>query len=120
MRRVLLSLALLFAFSVIVPSTALANGCGSAGDSQYFDPLQNCNTQPPPPTHTSSPPPPVTTYPTTTQPTTTQPTVTLAASSDPGSKSLPFTGLDLAPVVVIAVALVGGGLVLRRLAARDG
>ncbi|HLJ01911.1 MAG TPA: hypothetical protein VKT31_00645 [Solirubrobacteraceae bacterium] len=115
MRRVLFSLALLFAFSVIAPSNALADGCGSAGNSQYFDPLQSCNTQPPPPTHTSSTPPPVTTY-----PTVTQPTVTVAASSDPGSKSLPFTGLNLVPVIVIAVALVGGGLVLRRLAAHDG
>jgi hypothetical protein len=114
-RRVLLSLALLFAFSVIAPTTALANGCGSAGDSQYFDPLQNCNMQQPPPTHTSSTPPPVTTT-----PITTLPTVTVAASRDPGSKSLPFTGLNLVPVVVIAVALLGGGLALRRLAAHDG
>jgi hypothetical protein len=113
-RVVLLALALLLALSVVAPTAALAGGCGSAGDSQYFDPLQTCNPAPPP-THTSPTSPPATSY-----PTTPVPTVTLAASHDTGSKSLPFTGLNLVPVVVIAVALLGGGLALRRLAARDG
>lgn len=118
------------ALAAIVPSSALASGCGSAGDQQYIDPLSNCNgTGTTPPTSTgpksstgsstspsastsSSGTPTATTASTTT--TTTGTTSTSSKGKDP--KSLPYTGLDLAPALIIAFALVGGGLVLRRVA----
>ena len=116
-RFALLLLALLAALSVVAPSGALADGCnGSAGDTQYFDPLQPCSNQPPPTTSTPS------TTPTTAPPSTTTvvPAVaSTAKAADPkSSKSLPYTGLDLGPAVLLGVVLLGGGVVLRRLITR--
>lgn len=115
-------LGLLAALTLVLPGAALADGCnGSAGDTQYFDPLASCNTQ-----QSSGHEHSGSTTPTTTTPAATTPSTATAASAntttsstDPTStKSLPFTGLDLGPAVLIGVALLGGGVILRRLIAR--
>ena len=115
-RLALLTLALVAALSVVSPAGALANGCNSsAGDSQYFDPLQSCTPQPPPTsgqTHSAGAGTPVTSTTATTASTTTP-------TTDPqSSKSLPFTGLNLGPAIAIGVVLLCGGVLLRRLATR--
>lgn len=127
LRHILLVVAFVVVVSVCAPAGALAAGCtGSAGDSQYVDPLQNCN--PPPSGHTGSgsttPTPsntPATTTTTASTPTaTTASTTTTTASTttaarDPKTgKSLPRTGLDLLPALLVAVALLSGGFALRR------
>lgn len=108
------------------PGALASGGCNSsAGDSQYVDPLANCNQ--PSPSHnggsggatsgqTSTTPTTVVT------PTSTTPTATVAATTTgsktkdpPSSKSLPFTGLNLVPALIVAVGLLGSGLALRRL-----
>lgn len=124
---------MLAAVAVLAPAGALASGCG-AGQSQYVDPLQNCNGSGAPPpssgkktTHPSTPPSSATpvssgtpnaTTANSTPSTTPSSTASTASgkTSDPGSKgkSLPYTGLDLAPALLVAFALVGGGFVLRR------
>jgi hypothetical protein len=128
-RLILLAIARAAALSVSVPAAALASGCGgSAGDSQYVDPLQNCN--PPSGGHsggtshtstsgtvTSTPTtstPPVTTPSATTATTTTAATTTPSAKDPKPGKSLPRTGLDLLPALAVAFALLGGGVALRR------
>jgi hypothetical protein len=116
-RFALLILALFAVCSVALPGSALADGCnGSAGDTQYFDPLQPCNSQPPPTsgqTHSSG------TTSTPSYPTATTAVASTTTKADPkSSKTLPFTGLDLGPTIVIALALLGGGVILRRLAIR--
>jgi hypothetical protein len=120
-----LATALAAVVSVCVPAGALASGCGgSAGDSQYVDPLQNCN----PPSsgnssgtsHTSTSGTATSTPTTTSTPTATTPTASAATAAttsakDPkGGKSLPRTGLDLLPALAVAFALLVGGVVLRR------
>ena len=127
LRHILLALALAAVVSVGVPAGALAAGCGgSAGDSQYVDPLANCN----PPSsgqsggtsHTSTSgtatSPPTTSTPTVTTPSATAAgttaTTTTSAKDPKTGKSLPRTGLDMLPAVAVALALLGGGLTLRR------
>jgi hypothetical protein len=117
-RFALLVLALLAVLSVIGPSVAVADSCnGSAGDTQYFDPLAPCNSQTTPSGSTT----PATTTPggstTTTPPVTAALASTTTTTKDP-KKSLPFTGLDLGPAVLIGVVLLGGGVALRRAVAR--
>jgi hypothetical protein len=129
LRHVFAVLACLGAICLWAPAGALAAGChGSAGDNQYVDPLQHCNH--PGSGHsggsgggsggstTTSTPTTVTT-PTSTTATTASSTSTTtsgAKSKDPSSgKTLPFTGLDLVPAMIVALALIGGGLALRRL-----
>ena len=124
-------LALVGVICIWSPAGALANGCnGSAGDNQYVDPLQNCN--PPGSGHSSgggssssgstttpstTPTPTTSTTPTATTAATTTTASSTATAKDPkSSKSLPFTGLNLVPALIVAVSLLGAGLVLRRVA----
>ena len=125
-RHILLAIALAAVVSVCVPAGALASGCGgSAGDSQYVDPLQNCN----PPSsghsggtsHTSTSGTATSTPTTTSTSTATTPTASTAATAtttsakDPKTgKSLPRTGLDILPALAVAFALLVGGVALRR------
>lgn len=121
MRRLgllLTCLAVIGALSLLGAGASLADsspGCsGSAGDSQYVDPL-GCPT-----TSTSATPPPTTTPPAQQTPT---PAATVAntatttpTTADPKSShgSLPFTGLDVWPAIAIGFGLFGAGLTLRR------
>ncbi len=134
-RHIILALVIAGAVSVFLPAGALASGCnGSAGDSQYVDPLQNCN--PPSSSHSggsgssqtggSTGASSDTTTSTTSASTVSASSTTTATASnttsttakDPtSSKSLPYTGLDLVPALLVAAALLGGGLVLRRVTA---
>jgi hypothetical protein len=135
-RYLLLVLSLFAVLALTGPAGALASGCNnSAGDSQYIDPLAPCNgsggghhsggshTSTTPTTSTTPATTPTTT-PTTSTPTTTATVASTSTSTtsgkakDPKSKALPRTGLDLAPALIVAVAFLGGGLVLRRLASR--
>jgi hypothetical protein len=123
MRRLGLLLSCLVA--VVVPfllgaGAALAgsgNGCpGSAGDSQYIDPLSCPKT-----TSTSTPPPPTTT--TSPSSTTTTPPATVASATtttsgsptahDP-SGSLPHTGLDLWVAIALGLGLLTAGIAMRK------
>ena len=131
-RLILVVLACAGAVFAWSPAGALASsGCnGSAGDSQYVDPLANCN---PPATsgggsgggsssQTGSGS--VTTPSQTATIASSSPTTTAtpsASSKDPSSsKTLPFTGLDLVPALIVAVALLGSGIALRRLSGDVG
>ena len=124
-------LALVGVICIWSPTGALANGCnGSAGDNQYVDPLQNCN--PPGSGHSSgggsggsgststpstTPTSTTSTIPTASAAATTTTTASTASAKDPkSSRSLPFTGLDLVPALIVAASLLGAGLVLRRVA----
>jgi LPXTG-motif cell wall-anchored protein len=103
------------------PGAALAQN--GAGDEQYSDPFQG--TQAPKTTPKSKPTPvkPVPhqqvqsqTQTQAQQPAAAQPTTT----TGDGSGELPRTGLDLAPLAVAGIALVAGGLLLRRRAGHGG
>ena len=128
LRYIVVLLVALFAVSVWAPASALANGCNSsAGDQQYVDPLQNCNPAPSssgthtnPAPSTSVPTPATTPTPIASTSSTTAVTATTATThgSDPSSsKTLPYTGLNLGAALAVAMSLLGGGLVLRRLTA---
>lgn len=106
----------------IAPGIALAQGTStSAGDQQYVDPLTG--TTPAPSTTASSPSAPSSSSPSTSPstasnsadstPTTTpsQPTSTTSTSSAGGT--LPYTGLNLWPLLALGFALIGGGALLR-------
>jgi hypothetical protein len=127
MRRLGLVLACLVAIAALMlvgAGAALAgsgNGCGgSAGDSQYVDPL-GCPTTST--TSTSTTPPPTTTTGTATTPPATVASATTTTSSaatghDP--KSLPRTGLDVWAAVALGAGLLGAGIVIRRSAHGGG
>lgn len=120
MRLLLMCLGLIGALSLLGAGPSLAhsnpNCSGSAGDSQYVDPLA-CQT-----TSTSTPPPTTTTAPAPAQPAQTPTpsvdaaTVTTAKTSapDPHHAVLAFTGLDIWPVLALGVAFLGAGIALRR------
>ena len=103
------------------PGVALAQN--GAGDEQYSDPFQGT---PAPKTTPKSKPTPVKPVPhqqvqsqTQTQaqqPAAPQPTATTGG----GSGELPRTGLDLVPLVLVGIALVAAGLLLRRRAGHGG
>jgi hypothetical protein len=127
-RHLLLVLSLACAVGLSLTAVAGASGCNnSAGDNQYVDPLQQCQ-QGGSTTPTTSTPTGTTTAPATTT-TSTSAAATVATSSttttntasarDPkSSKTLPFTGFDVGPALIVACALLGGGFALRRLAGR--
>jgi LPXTG-motif cell wall-anchored protein len=97
--------------ALVMPAAAVAD---SAGDNQYQDPLANS----PKPSHQKQK---------TTQTTTPAPVATpapAATSSAPAQSSsasatssgtLPRTGFPVAPLVVLGAALIGAGLIVRRL-----
>jgi LPXTG-motif cell wall-anchored protein len=101
--------------ALALPGAALAD---SAGDNQYQDPLGNTPSQQKPKKKTQS----------TTQ--TATPTQTPASSSSAPSSTaastttttaqnsgtLPRTGMPVVPLVVVGVALIAGGVLIRRLA----
>lgn len=127
-RHLLLVLSLVCAVGLTLAAAAGASGCNnSAGDNQYVDPLQQCHqggsTTPTTSTPTGSTTTPATTTtstsPAATVATTSTTTTTTTAANDPkSSKALPFTGFDVAPALIVACALLGGGFALRRLAGR--
>ncbi|HEY6396253.1 MAG TPA: hypothetical protein VIX82_02245 [Solirubrobacteraceae bacterium] len=96
---------------------ASSTGCpGSAGDSQYVDPLgcKKTHTTPasPPPTN-QTPPPATTTTPQATIASAT--TTTTTAAHDPSSKgSLPRTGLDVWAAIALGLGLFAAGIAVRR------
>lgn len=122
------------ALALAVPAVALAGG--SAGNNQYTNPFgggttsQPTATTPPqtsstaaPQTTTSAPPPPATTVSpataTTSVVTTSDPTATAAASPGVGtttttSQGLPRTGYADAEIAGFGLAMVAGGLIIRR------
>jgi hypothetical protein len=126
-------LAFVGVICVWAPAGALAAGChGSAGDSQYVDPLQHCNhpgtshsggssgggtSGSTTPTSTVTPTTSTTTA-TTASTTTTTATTAGAKGKDP--KTLPFTGLDLVPALIVAFVLLASGLALRRVTGETG
>jgi LPXTG-motif cell wall-anchored protein len=114
--------------ALTVPAVSLADGGGgSAGDQQYTDPFSSTSggaTSTAPATTTSaaltptatSSPAPSTTPPSSAAPTTSaDPTATIAtATATASSKTLPYTGYDAWTAVGFGLALVAGGMVLRR------
>jgi LPXTG-motif cell wall-anchored protein len=120
------------ALALAVPAVALAGG--SAGNNQYTNPFgggttsQPTATTPPqtsstaaPQTTTSAPPPATTVSPataTTSVVTTSDPTATAAASPAVGttttSQGLPRTGYADAEIAGFGLAMVAGGLFIRR------
>ena len=112
------ALALLGAGSSLANSNP--NCSGSAGDSQYVDPLGCLTTStststPPPPTTSSATPPPTTTPAAVASGTTSTPVPSDPKSSHHGS--LPYTGLDILPALALGISLFGAGFLLRRRAA---
>jgi hypothetical protein len=129
MRRLGLVLACLVA--VFVPLllgaeaglAASSNGCpGSAGDSQYVDPLgcPQTTSKPtsPPPTNASSPPS-TTTTPQVTVASTTTTTSSQSTGQDPPG-SLPRTGLDVPAAILLGVLLLAAGVAVRRSVSSGG
>lgn len=125
---------------MIAPAAAQAAKChGSAGDNQYIDPLactpgfkgpggshpaggshpSSSQTQTTASNTTSTPAATTANTSSTTTTTTGGASGTTGGKDPKGKKQLPFTGLDLLPALLVAVSLLGGGLVLRRLVAAD-
>ncbi len=123
--RILLCLAV-GALALLTAGSALAQGGGtttSAGDQQYVDPLSQSTSATPAP-KTSAPatttPAPSTTTPTTSGSSSPPSSTTVATTPSAGSSTLPYTGLNLGLVIAVGLGLLGGGLVLLRLARRAG
>jgi LPXTG-motif cell wall-anchored protein len=102
----------------IAPGAALAQN-GGAGDEQYEDPFQTETT---PKATTQAKPTPVQPVPHQQLPEQDQaePQAEAAPSAQTGGGELPRTGLDLAPLALVGIALVAAGLVLRRRAGHGG
>jgi hypothetical protein len=112
---------------LLLTASALASGTGtSAGDQQYIDPLAATTT-----TSSQASTTPATTAPNSPAATTTTPPASASTTSDTApstttsssdapkaSGTLPFTGLDVEACLAIGLALLGGGLAVRRLVAR--
>jgi hypothetical protein len=106
------------------PAVSLADGGGndnSAGDNQYVDPL--AGTQPAPKAKPKPKPrpasPTASTAPATSTPsasTTSSPTTSKATARASQTRTLPRTGLPVAVVAALGLALLAAGLALRRTA----
>ena len=94
--------------ALALPAGALAD---SAGDNQYQDPLAN-SPQKQKTTQTTTPAPVATPAPATT---TAAPSQSSSASATSSSGTLPRTGFPVAPLVILGAALIGAGLIVRRL-----
>jgi hypothetical protein len=134
LRRLLTWILVLAALALAVPAATLASGPGgSAGDQQYTDPF--AGTSNPATTHTTThtattpaPAPATTPAPaaTSTAPApaapapaaSTAPDTTPATSTPARPTSLAFTGYDSWLAGGLGVAMVGGGVLLRRRARR--
>jgi LPXTG-motif cell wall-anchored protein len=99
--------AVVAALVLAFPALALAD---SAGDNQYQDPLAN-SPQKQKTTQTTTPAPVTSPAPAATSSAPPQ-SATASASS---SGTLPRTGFPVAPLVVLGAALIGAGLIVRRL-----
>jgi hypothetical protein len=118
------------ALALLVASPAQAQGGGtttSAGDQQYLDPLSGSTSatpapKPSSPTTTTAAPPPTSapSTPSTPAPAATTATQTPTPASPPSAaaNTLPYTGLNLGLVIALGLGLLGGGLILLRLARR--
>jgi LPXTG-motif cell wall-anchored protein len=91
------------------PSVALAQN--GAGDEQYVDPFQTNTTPKATPKAKPTPVQPVPHQQVQTPAPQTQPS---AGTTATGGGELPRTGLDLAPLALLGIALVAAGLLLRR------
>jgi hypothetical protein len=87
-------LMLVFALVIAAPSFAVSgsSSSGSAASAQYpqFDPSNEIHIPPTPPNHTVPP------------------------SPETQNSALPFTGYAAIPVLLGGIALMGGGLLIRR------
>jgi biotin carboxyl carrier protein len=95
-----------------LPAAAFAD---SAGDNQYQDPLGNTPSKPKKQastTQTTATPAPATPAPSSSASQSTSATTT----TTPSDGTLPRTGLPVLPMVAVGVALIAGGIVIRRLA----
>ena len=94
-------LALIVGLAVMIPSVALgaSSSCQAYGGKTC--PTSNTTTTAPAPTTGAA--------------TTGTPTVSAGTTATTSSGTLPFTGLDLAALLVGASVLLGGGLVVRYL-----
>ncbi len=103
--------AFAISLALVLPAAAFAD---SAGDQQYQDPLGSTPAKPKTPKTT-------TTTPATTPATSPAPAATPAPASASQSATaqsagtLPRTGFPVAPVLVVGAALIGAGLLIRRL-----
>jgi hypothetical protein len=108
--------ALVAALALAFPAAALAD---SAGDNQYQDPLANSPSKPQKKKTTTTTPSAPATAPATTSPAPSSSSSSSSSASSAASQSsgtLPRTGLPLAPLAAGGLALIGAGLLIRRLA----
>lgn len=124
LRCILAATIVLGVLAMVAPAASLAGCTGSAGDTQYVDPLAGCHkhkssstqasTTPSAATTTPSPstPPAVASAATSTTPTAT--TATGATGKDPSSKTLPYTGFQTWEAAGLGLVLLAGGFGLRR------
>jgi hypothetical protein len=84
----------------------------SAGDNQYQDPLGNTPSKPKKQASTTQ----TTATPAPSTPSSTASQSSSSTTTTPSSGSLPRTGLPVVPLVVLGTALLGAGLLIRRLA----
>lgn len=102
------------------PALALAQGGTgtSAGDQQYVDPLTS--TTPAPSTAASSPSTPSASSSASPSTSGSSPSASTGSASSPpasaspsSSATLPYTGLNLWPLVLVGIALIAGGALIR-------
>ncbi|MGB9185271.1 MAG: hypothetical protein WCB67_14515 [Solirubrobacteraceae bacterium] len=128
-RHLLACLIVLGLLALVSPAASLAacGGSGSAGDQQYVDPLAHCHhgssssgsssaTTPAPPPSASVTPAAstATTSTSSSSPTATTATPPSTTTTTGAAKALPYTGLDIRLIVGSGLALVLGGIGLRR------
>jgi hypothetical protein len=103
--------ALLTSAALLFPAAAFAD---SAGDQQYQDPLGNTPAKPKTPktTTTTPAPAPASTPAPAASP---APSSATSAASAQSSGTLPRTGLPVVSLIALGAALIGAGLLIRRL-----